>query len=158
LGDNKIEGKTPGAEQPEGRYTVETKLTIDLGVNTDRSFQKAGVVVFINDDHHLRLTLVAIFTTRQTEFLKEMPFADGISSGSMSIGPPADDTWLRISHRRDPVNREHEFRAATSRDGKKWVWGGVWTLPADTTPRIGLVSMGGSGATAEFDYLRVYRP
>ena len=143
---------------PAGPYTAEVKLAIDLGVNTDRSFQQAGMVVYLNDDHHLRLTHVAIFNTRQTEFMKEMPFADGISSGGMLIGTPAPVTWLRVSHRRDPHNGEHEFRAATSRDGRNWTWGGVWTLPEGTRPRLGLVSMGGSGATARFDYFRVHRP
>jgi hypothetical protein len=31
-------------------------------------------------------------------------------------------------------------------------------LPAGTRPRIGLVSHGGAGAVAEFDYLRIYQP
>lgn len=143
---------------PAGRYTAETKLTLPLGVSTDRSFQQAGMVAYVNDDHHLRLTDVAIFNTRQTEFLKEMPYADGISSGGMAIGPPARVTWLRIKHHRDPESGEHEFRAATSRDGEHWVWGGVWTLPARAEPRLGLVSMGGAGATARFGYFRVHRP
>jgi hypothetical protein len=33
----------------------------------------------------------------------------------------------------------------------------VWTLPAAATLRVGLVSMGGAGATATFDYFRLYR-
>jgi hypothetical protein len=31
-------------------------------------------------------------------------------------------------------------------------------MPAGSTPRIGLVSHGGTGATAQFDYFRVTRP
>jgi hypothetical protein len=112
----------------------------------------------VNDDHFLRLSHVAIWNTRQTEFGKEQPFADGTSYGGMAIGTPAPVTWLRLSHRIDPANGEHEFRAATSRDGRHWTWGGVWTLPAGTSPRIGLVSHGGAGAVAEFDYFRIYRP
>jgi arabinan endo-1,5-alpha-L-arabinosidase len=50
----------------------------------------------------------------------------------------------------------------TTRDGERWIWGGVWTLPADTDPRIGLISHGkqtdAETATSEFDYFRVYRP
>jgi arabinan endo-1,5-alpha-L-arabinosidase len=38
------------------------------------------------------------------------------------------------------------------------VWGGVWTLPRETKPRLGLVYMGGAGATARFAYFRVHRP
>jgi arabinan endo-1,5-alpha-L-arabinosidase len=53
-----------------------------------------------------------------------------------------------------------------STDGVHWIWGGTWTLPAGTTPRIGLVSHGAGGpaaeqvppATAAFDYFRVTRP
>ncbi len=147
-------------DAPEGEYTVETKLSIDLGTDTVRNFQQGGLIVYVNDDHFLRLSHVAIFNTRQTEFSKEMPYAGGTSFGGMLVGPPSDTTWLRLSHRTDPENGEHEYRAATSRDGENWVWGGVWTLPADTEPRIGLISHGGDTpqATSEFDYFRVYRP
>jgi beta-xylosidase len=137
---------------PQGNYTVETKLSIDLGVGTDRSFQQAGLVAYANDDRYTKLVHAAIGTGRRTEFAKE----DG-GYGGMMVGPPAGTTWLRISHRVDPNNGEHEYRAATSRDGEHWIWGGVWTFPADAQFRIGLVSMGGTGATAEFDYFRVYR-
>ena len=82
--------------------------------------------------------------------------------GGMLIGPPADTTWLRLAHRIDPANGEHEFRAATSRDGENFVWGGTWTLPAGTEPRIGLLSLGKApndpAATSRFDYFRVYTP
>jgi hypothetical protein len=37
-------------------------------------------------------------------------------------------------------------------------WSGTWTLPAGTRPRIGLISHGGAGAVAEFDYIRIYQP
>jgi arabinan endo-1,5-alpha-L-arabinosidase len=149
-------------DAPQGSYVVETKLKIDLGVDTVRNHQQGGLVAYVNDDHFLRLSHVAIWNTRQAEFGKEMPFVDGLSFGGMLIGPPDEITWLRLSHSVDPDNREHEFRAATSRDGEHWVWGGVWTLPAGTEPRIGLISHGDQPphdpATSEFDYFRVYRP
>jgi hypothetical protein len=145
-------------DAPAGAYTVETELAIDLGENDVRNFQQAGLVAYVNDDLFLRLSHVAIWNTRQTEFGKEQPFANGLSYGGMAVGTPAPVTWLRLSHRLDPANGEHEFRAATSRDGRQWTWGGVWTLPAGTSPRIGLVSHGGAGATAEFDYFRIYQP
>jgi arabinan endo-1,5-alpha-L-arabinosidase len=148
---------------PQGNYIVETKLTIDLGVETVRNYQQGGLIAFVNDDLWTRLSHVAIWNTRQTEFGKEMPFADGTSYGGMLIGPPAGTTWLRLAHRIDPANGEHEFRAATSRDGERWIWGGTWTLPADADPRIGLISHGKQdpedpSATSQFDYFRVYRP
>jgi arabinan endo-1,5-alpha-L-arabinosidase len=143
---------------PQGRYTVKTKLSIDLGVDTVRNFQQGGLVVYAGDDRYIKLVHVAIWNTRQTEFAKERPFADGVAYGGMVIGPPADVTYLRISHRIDPRNGEHEYRAATRTDGEPWTRGGVWTLAAGTKPRIGLLSMGGAGATSEFDYFRVTRP
>ena len=149
-------------DAPRGRYTVEAKLTTDLGVTTVRNFQQGGLIAYVDDDHWTRLSHVAIWNTRQTEFGKEMPFADGLSFGGMLVGPPADTTWLRLAHRVDPANGEHEFRAATSRDGENFVWGGTWTLPADTEPRIGLISLGKApsdpASTSAFDYFRVYRP
>ncbi|HEX2051991.1 MAG TPA: family 43 glycosylhydrolase [Actinomycetota bacterium] len=145
-------------DAPGGAYTVETKLTIDLGTDTVRNYQQAGLVAYAHDDLYVKLVHVAIWNTRATEFAKEMPFADGISYGGTLGGPPADTTWLRLSHRVDPDNGEHEYRLGTSRDGQTWIWGAVWTLPADTDPRIGLVSFGGQGATAQFDYFRVTRP
>jgi arabinan endo-1,5-alpha-L-arabinosidase len=145
-------------DAPAGAYTVQTKLAIDLGTDEVRNFQQAGLIAYLDDDHFLRFSHVAIWNTRQTEFGKEMPFADATSYGGMAVGTPAPVTWLRLQHRIDPANGEHEFRAASSRDGRRWTWGGVWTLPGGTKPRIGLVSHGGVGAVAEFDYFRVYRP
>jgi arabinan endo-1,5-alpha-L-arabinosidase len=145
-------------EAPDGPWTVQTKLAIDLGTDEVRNYQQAGLVVHAGDDLFVRLSHVAIWNTRQTEFGKEMPFADGRSWGGMAVGTPAPVTWLRISHRIDPANGEHEYRAASSRDGRRWTWGGTWTLPVGSRPRIGLVSQGGAGAVADFDYFRVYRP
>jgi arabinan endo-1,5-alpha-L-arabinosidase len=145
-------------DAPDGAYTVETRLAIDLGVDDVRNYQQAGLIAYLDDDHFLRFSHVAIWNTRQTEFGKEMPFADGTSYGGMAVGTPAPVTWLRLSHRIDPANGEHEFRAASSRDGRHWTWGGVWTLPAGSQPRIGLISHGGAGATAEFDYFRIQQP
>jgi hypothetical protein len=102
---------------------------------------------------------VAIWNTRQTEFGKEMPYEGRLSYGGTIIGPPADTTWLRLTHRVDAANGERELQASTSRDGVTWVHGGVWTLPLDADLRIGLISHGlqtGEQATSQFDYFRVY--
>jgi arabinan endo-1,5-alpha-L-arabinosidase len=145
----------------DGAWTAETKVTIDLGTDTIRNFQQAGIVAYAGDDLFARLSHVAIWNTRQVEFGKEMPFAEGLSYGGTIVGPPATTTWLRLTHRVDPSNGEHELRGWSSRDGRRWVQGGVWTLPAGADVRVGLVSHGRSGsdapATANFDYLRVYR-
>jgi hypothetical protein len=144
-----------------GAWTAETKVTIDLGTDVVRNFQQAGIVAYAGDDLFTRLSHVAIWNTRQVEFGKEMPYAGRLSYGGTIVGPPAETTWLRLTHRIDPANGEHELRGWSSRDGRTWVRGGVWTLPADAHVRVGLVSHGRTGsdapATAAFDYLRVYR-
>ncbi|MEW9552969.1 family 43 glycosylhydrolase [Nonomuraea sp. NPDC050783] len=144
---------------PEGDYIVETKVTLDLGEDTVRNYQQAGLVAYVSDDDFARLSQVAIWNTRQVEYGRELPFAGSLSYGGNIVGPPARTTWLRLAHRIDPANGEHEFRAGSSRDGRTWTWGGVWTFPKDTTPRVGLVAHGGAtpAVDAEFDYVRIYR-
>ncbi|WP_426505649.1 family 43 glycosylhydrolase [Dactylosporangium sp. McL0621] len=142
---------------PRGDYIAETKLTIDLGVDTVRNYEQAGLVAYAGDDDFARLSHVAIWNTRQLEFGRELPFAGRLSYGGMVEGPPAETTWLRLAH--TTVRGEHRFRAGWSRDGVHWNWGGTWTFPPGPAPRIGLVSHGGNApqATARFEYFRVYR-
>ncbi|MFC4147583.1 family 43 glycosylhydrolase [Micromonospora mangrovi] len=155
-------GNTAGVllrDAPTGDYVAETKVTLDLGEETVRNFQQAGMIAYVDDDRFARLTQVAIWNTRQVEYGYELPFAGQPVYGGNIVGTPATTTWLRLAHHVDPATGEHEFRAGSSRDGTHWTWGGVWTFPADTTPRIGLVAHGGANppVTAEFDYLRFYR-
>ncbi|MET9395703.1 family 43 glycosylhydrolase [Streptomyces sp. NPDC006624] len=145
-------------DAPRGAWTVETKVRLDVGVEAVRNYQQAGILAYVDDDRYLRLAHTAIWNTRQTEFAQEQPYAGRQAYGSMTVGPPAETTWLRLRHRVAPGTGEHLLRAYTSRDGRTWIAGGTWTLPADSRIRIGLGAMGGSGATAEFDYVRVHRP
>ena len=145
---------------PAGSWIAETKVTLDLGEDTVRNYQQAGLIAYLDDDHFARLSTVAIWNTRQVEFGKEMPYAGATSYGGTIAGTPGrTTTWLRLAHRVDPGNGEHEYRAGVSRDGRTWTRGGVWTLPAGTEPRIGLVAHGGAepAVTATFDYLRLSR-
>lgn len=153
-------------EPPDGSYVVETRLHLPVGVDTVRNWQQAGLIVYLDDNHFLRLDEVAKDETRITEFGKKMPTGDDATSwGAGVLGPPADTTWLRIAHWVDPHTGEHLFRGGSSDDGRHWTWGLVWTLPAGSQPRIGLISQGALQATndqygpalARFDYLRVYR-
>ncbi|MGQ5261673.1 family 43 glycosylhydrolase [Micromonospora sp. ZYX-F-536] len=155
-------GNTAGVllrDAPHGDYIAETKVTLDLGEETVRNYQQAGLVAYVDDDRFARLAQVAIWNTRQVEYGYELPFAGQPVYGGSIVGTPATTTWLRLAHHVDPVSGEHEFRAGSSRDGRSWTWGAVWTFPADTTPRIGLVAHGGAEppVTAGFDYLRFYR-
>ena len=160
-------GNTAGVllrDTPDGRWIAETKLTLDLGVDSVRNFQQAGLIAYENDDDFARLSSVAIWNTRQTEFGRELaadpddPSDDRTIFGGAIIGTPAPTVWLRLAHTRNWAG-EHLYRAATSRDGRHWTWGAAWTLDADTTPRIGLIAHGGNTppALARFDYLRFYR-
>ncbi|MCH6158869.1 family 43 glycosylhydrolase [Streptomyces marispadix] len=142
-------------QAPRGDFTVETKLSIDLGVETVRNYQQAGLVAYAYDDRYLRLAHTAIWNTRQTEYGKEQPYAGDIAYGSASVGPPARTTWLRLRH--TTSHGEHHVQALTSRDGTQWTAGGTWTIPGKHRLRYGLVSLGGDGATAKFDYYRLYR-
>ncbi|WP_406045421.1 family 43 glycosylhydrolase [Micromonospora sp. NBC_00898] len=155
-------GNTAGVllrDAPTGDYVAETKVTLDLGEGTVRNYQQAGLVAYVDDDRFARLSQVAIWNTRQVEYGYELPFAGHPVYGGSIVGTPATTTWLRLAHHVDPATGQHEFRAGSSRDGTHWTWGGVWTFPADTTPRIGLVAHGGANppVTAEFDYLRFHR-
>jgi beta-xylosidase len=146
-------------DAPKGNWIAETKLTLPLGEDTVRNYQQAGLIAYVNDDLFARNDVVAIWNTRQVEFGKEMPFAGALSYGGTIAGTPGlETTWLRLAHRTD-ASGEHEYRAGVSNDGRRWTWGGVWTLPADTTPRIGLVAHGGAepAVTAQFDYFRFSR-
>jgi regulation of enolase protein 1 (concanavalin A-like superfamily) len=143
-----------------GDYTVETKVGLDLGDTTIRNYQQAGLVAYAGDDDFARLCQVAIWNTRQVEYGRELPYAGRLSYGATTVGTPAPTTWLRLVHHVDPRTGEHQFRAASSTDGQHWAWSGVWTFPAASNPRIGLVAHGGADppVVAHFDYLRVYQP
>ena len=157
------DGNTAGLllrDAPDGDWVAETKLTIDLGEDTIRNFQQGGLVAYVDDDRFARLSHVAIWNTRQTEFGYEVPYAGRLQYGGTIVGPPADTTWLRLTRTTD-ADGEQEVQASTSTDGETWVHGGVWSFPADAEVRIGLVahgSQGGEPATAVFDHLRVFAP
>ena len=145
---------------PAGDWIAETKLRLDLGEDRVRNFQQAGLIAYRSDDDFARLSSVAIWNTRQTEYGRELVATkDGRTSfGGALIGTPAPMMWLRLAH---TTNRqgEHLFRAGTSRDGRSWTWGATWTFAPGQTPRVGLVAHGGAvpPTTASFDHLRFYR-
>jgi hypothetical protein len=143
----------------QGNWAIETKLTLDTGTDTILNYQQGGLVAYVNDDLFTRLSNVAIWNTRQTEFGKEMIYAGRAVNGGTIVGPPAETTYLRIVHHFDAAHNEHELRAWTKREGGVWEKGGVWTLPGDAHIQVGLVSQGrqtGDRKTSVFDYFRSY--
>jgi arabinan endo-1,5-alpha-L-arabinosidase len=118
---------------------------------------QAGLVIYGDDNNFIKLVEVSIWETRQTEFAKELfPVPDGYPRyGNTVVGPPGEWSYLRIVKRN---TKDGEFYTAyTSLDGVNWVRGGTWTHELGADASIGLVSMGGSGFTANFDYVRVYK-
>jgi arabinan endo-1,5-alpha-L-arabinosidase len=142
---------------PSSNYIVETKVMLNLPPEgCCFNFVQAGLVIYGDDDNFIKLVHVSIFETRQTEFAKELAPVppDYPRYGNTVVGPPGDWTYLRIVKRRDKA--EEHYTAYTSLDGINWVRGGTWTHQLGSNARIGLVSMGGSGFTANFDYVHVY--
>jgi arabinan endo-1,5-alpha-L-arabinosidase len=142
---------------PEGNWIAETRLRLNLPAEgCCYNYVQAGMVVYGGDDNYLKLVQVSIWDTRQTEWAKELfPVEPGYPRyGNTVVTAPGEWTYLRIARweRGDTVH----YQAYTSRDGTNWNRGGVWNHDLDA-PAIGLVSMGGSGFTAEFDYLRIHK-
>jgi arabinan endo-1,5-alpha-L-arabinosidase len=143
---------------PNGNYVLETKVTLNLPAEgCCFNYVQAGLIIYGDDDNYIRLVNVSIWETRQTEFGKEFldPFSEKVHFGGTLVGPPGETTWLRIVKRNH--GGEELYTAYTSNDGATWVRGGTWTHDLGNNVRIGLLSMGGSGFTANFDYVRVYR-
>jgi arabinan endo-1,5-alpha-L-arabinosidase len=142
---------------PDGNWLIETRVKLDLPAEgCCFNFVQAGLLVYGGDDAYLKLVHVSIWETRQIEWAKEIPtpIVTGQRYGNTVVSAPNEWTWLRIASW--TRGGERLYQAYTSRDGENWTRGGVWTHDlADA--RLGLVSMGGSGFTAEFDYVRVHR-
>ena len=141
---------------PPGNYVVETKVDLNLPAEgCCFNYVQAGLLIYGDDDNFVKLASESIWETRQTEFAREVGSvpAGYPRYGNTVVGPPADSTYLRIvSRKKDEVTL---YTAYTSGDGVNWVRGGTWTANF-ATAKIGLFSMGGSGFTAAFDYVRVY--
>jgi arabinan endo-1,5-alpha-L-arabinosidase len=145
---------------PPGDLLVETAVHLrglEIGVAPER-FVQGGIVFHRGDDDYVKLIEVAMFDTRQTELGKEFSAPDGSGPryGNTVVGPAGDWSHLRLVRR---ISGDEElYRAYTSRDGKTWSRGGVWThqLGQDGV-RIGLLAMGGPDVTAVFDRFSVHR-
>ena len=142
---------------PNGNYLVETRVKLNLPAEgCCFNYVQAGLVVYGNDDNYVKLVHVSIWETRQTEFAKELaPVPAGYPRyGNTVVGAPGEWTYLRIVKRTS--SGAQLYTAYTSTDGLHWVRGGTWTHQLGSNVWIGLVSMGGPGFTANFDYVHVY--
>lgn len=141
---------------PRSDYVLQTTVAVDTPATGDgKNYVQGGLIVWGDDGNYVRLTSNSIFNTRQTEFGKQVSGqpAGAPSYGNMVVGPVGDTTTLRIVHR--VVGGEHRYTASTSVDGRHFVRGGTWTADLGSSPRVGLISLGGAGFTSTFEDLRV---
>ena len=143
------------AVAPADDYVVETRVRVNYPPEgCCFNYVQGGLVIYGDDDNFVKLASVSIWDTRQTEFAKELaPVPSGYPRyGNTVVTAPGDWTYLRIV-KRTRVGSEL-YTAYTSTDGVHWNHGGTWTHALGSA-RIGLISMGGSGFTSDFDYVRV---
>jgi len=137
---------------PTGDYVVETRVSVSVPAEgCCHNYVQGGLVIYNDDGNYLKLASVSIWNTRQTEWGKNVqPVPAGYPSyGNAVVGPVGNSTYLRV------VRHGQRYTAFTSLDGKRWDKGGTWTQAATNHTRIGLISMGGTGFTSTFDYVRV---
>ncbi len=155
---------------PEGDFMVQVKFDFDLPPEGNGfNYQQAGLLIYENDDAFVKLVHASIWGTRQTEWAKEVETGQTPTNqryGNSVIGPPGPPgtrtttTYLRIVRRIDPRSGLHLYTGYSSYDGRRWERGATWTHLLENA-KIGLVSMGlqnGEPHTADFDYVRTFRP
>ena len=142
---------------PTGDYVVETKVRVDVPKDgCCHNFVQGGLVIYGDAGNYVKLASVSIWNTRQTEFGKEVTPqpAQYPNYGNTVVGPVGAWTYLRIV-RHQRAGGTDAYTAYTSLDGRHWDHGGTWTHHLSSHARIGLISMGGTGFTSTFGYLRV---
>jgi arabinan endo-1,5-alpha-L-arabinosidase len=155
---------------PAGDWVAQTRVRLNVPAEgCCFNYVQAGLVVYDDDDNFLKLASVSIFNTRQTEWAKErFPVAEGYPRyGNSIVGPPGgfrvtDPTrstlgrWtdLRIVHREH--RGEDSYTAYTRAANGRWERGMTWRHDLGGA-RLGLVAMGGSGFTATFEEVKVWR-
>ncbi|WP_156224246.1 family 43 glycosylhydrolase [Pseudactinotalea suaedae] len=144
-------------EAPEGDWVIETDLVLDLGTDTVRNFQQAGLVVYADGEAFVRLSSVALGASRVVEFFTKRDGGGVVVQGGHLDGPPATEMTLRILRTHNDAG-EQLYRSAFSIDGgETWRWGMTWTMPAGTEVQIGLHAGGGAepATVAQFEEFRI---
>jgi arabinan endo-1,5-alpha-L-arabinosidase len=143
---------------PRGNYLVEARVSVSLPPEgCCQNYVQGGLLLYGDDGNYVKLASVSIWNTRQTEFgRQDSSQPTGYPTyGNTVVGPVGDWTYLRIVH--TSSGGQDQYTAYTSLDGRHWDHGGTWTADLGAQPRIGLISMGGAGFTARFDYVHVSR-
>jgi arabinan endo-1,5-alpha-L-arabinosidase len=143
-------------DAPDGDWVMDADMHLDVGQDTVRDFQQAGLIVYGDDDQFVRLSSVALGTSRVMEFYKRDDADGEVVGGGHQDGPTAKDMTLRIMRTHND-DGEQIYRSAFSTDGgKTWKWGMTWTLPEGTDVQVGLQAGGGAkpATNAVFDEVR----
>ncbi|SFO50432.1 Beta-xylosidase [Geodermatophilus obscurus] len=160
-------------DAPRGDYVVETRVRTDIpDEDCCFNFAQAGIGIYGDTDHYVKLTNTSIWNTRQTEWAKEIgaeQAGEGWSRyGNSVIGPPSEEwTYLRVvveelrgAERAAAGGDTHGYTGYTSQDGTNWERGQTWTHTLGDDQKIALFAQGTVDPTqqfeAEFDYVRVY--
>jgi arabinan endo-1,5-alpha-L-arabinosidase len=159
-------------DAPRGDYVVETRVRTDIpDEDCCFNFAQAGIGIYGDTDHYVKLTNTSIWNTRQTEWAKEIgaeQAGEGWSRyGNSVIGPPSEEwTYLRVvveelrgAERAAAGGDTHGYTGYTSQDGTNWERGQTWTHTLGDDQQIALFAQGTVDPTqqfeAEFDYVRV---
>jgi arabinan endo-1,5-alpha-L-arabinosidase len=143
-------------DAPEGDWVMDADMHLDVGEDTVRDFQQAGLIVYGDDDQFVRLSSVALGTSRLMEFYSRKDADGEVVGGGHQDGPTAKDMTLRIM-RTHNAKGEQLYRSAFSIDGgTTWKWGMTWTMPKGTDVQVGLQAGGGAkpATDAVFDEVR----
>jgi hypothetical protein len=141
---------------PPGSYMIELKMRINLPASgSGADFAQGRVMIYGNDQSYLKLDVFANSDTRQIEFFKQIsnPPAGQGNYGSIPLGPPGDDTWLRVA--KHTVSGLEQYTAYNSQDGSNWLLGGTWNAPLGANAQIALFAQNRSGFLVDFDYIHV---
>jgi arabinan endo-1,5-alpha-L-arabinosidase len=156
---------------PEGSFVAETRVRLDVPAEgCCFNYVQAGLVLYGNDDAFVKLAVVSIWNTRQTEWAKEVPpgepgyprYGNSIVGppGGFAVTEPTDSplgAWTDLRIVRRVTGDDEAYTAYTRAENGVWEKGMTWRHELGSDVRIGLVAMGGSGFTAEFDRVLVSR-
>ncbi|HKF85955.1 MAG TPA: family 43 glycosylhydrolase, partial [Candidatus Limnocylindrales bacterium] len=156
---------------PKGPFVAETRVRLNVPAEgCCFNYVQAGLVLYENDDSFVKLAVVSIYNTRQTEWAKEVPPGEpGYPRyGNSIVGPPGGFTvteptasplgaWTDLRIVRRIVAGKEAYTAYTRAENGVWEKGMTWRHELGSRVRIGLIAMGGSGYTAEFDRVLVSR-
>ncbi|WP_166849433.1 ThuA domain-containing protein [Isoptericola sp. BMS4] len=140
--------------QPGDEWTVQTRVD---GSAFDRQYQQGGILLYGDDDHYVKLDLVAD-NTAGSDVHRRIELRSELDAEILEPQPGVQDVgaeaWLRLTRSGDT------YTGAYSPDGETWTDVGVVENTALDTASVGLFALGGgaqgdANVPASFDHFRV---